>query len=397
MPARRPTAAALILVGALTLPASAGPRDRLERIDRDRSRIENKLERVRARGDDLATTVAGLDRRRANVERRVEDLTERIDGLDRSIATVEGRLEEAQRQLALLMERLAVIQARLDASERLFQERAATVYMEGPTDALDTLLSSQTLSDLLDRAQYYESALDADSSLIEEIELLEDEVLGRRNSVERKKDQIAADRAALQEQRLAVAQIRDDRADALAAREAAVARKKSLLANVRARTDKLAAIESQLARESDRIGALLASRSAGAVLPPPGGRLAWPASGPLTSGFGPRIHPIFGESRMHTGIDIGAPYGAPVWAAAGGVVTYAGTLGGYGNTVVIEHGGGLATTYNHLSAYEVVGGEHVSRGQQIAAVGCTGYCTGPHLHFEVRVNGTPVDPMAYLR
>jgi murein DD-endopeptidase MepM/ murein hydrolase activator NlpD len=100
---------------------------------------------------------------------------------------------------------------------------------------------------------------------------------------------------------------------------------------------------------------------------------------------------------LHTGLDIGAPYGAPVVAAGSGVVVYAGVMSGYGNVIAIDHGNGLATTYNHLSAFYVGTGQRVSRGTQIGAVGCTGYCTGPHLHFEVRVNGSPVDPMPYLQ
>jgi murein DD-endopeptidase MepM/ murein hydrolase activator NlpD len=117
----------------------------------------------------------------------------------------------------------------------------------------------------------------------------------------------------------------------------------------------------------------------------------------VTSPFGYRTHPIFGDTRLHTGIDIGAPYGAPVYAADNGTVTYVGAMSGYGNVVVVDHGGGLSTTYNHLSAFFVGTGQSVGRGQQVGSVGCTGYCTGPHLHFEVRINGTPVDPMPYLQ
>ena len=122
----------------------------------------------------------------------------------------------------------------------------------------------------------------------------------------------------------------------------------------------------------------------------------FPADGPISSPFGRRMHPIFHEVRMHTGIDIGAGYGSPVRAAAAGTVVVAGTVSGYGTAIVIDHGGGLGTLYGHLSKLGVHVGSTVTPGQTIGAVGNTGNSTGPHLHFEVRVNGTPVDPMKYL-
>jgi murein DD-endopeptidase MepM/ murein hydrolase activator NlpD len=116
----------------------------------------------------------------------------------------------------------------------------------------------------------------------------------------------------------------------------------------------------------------------------------------VVSPFGWRIHPIFHDRRLHTGIDIGAPYGATVVSGDSGTVVFAGVMSGYGNVVLIDHGDGFATMYAHLSAYSVGYGSVVGRGVPIANVGCTGFCTGPHLHFEVRINGTPVDPMPYL-
>ena len=125
--------------------------------------------------------------------------------------------------------------------------------------------------------------------------------------------------------------------------------------------------------------------------------LGWPLASPVvTSGFGYRIHPIFGTSRLHAGIDLRGSTGTPILAAGDGVVVSAGWRGGYGNTVIIDHGGSLATLYAHQSRVHVRAGAHVRRGQAIGAVGSTGQSTGPHLHFEVRVNGTPVDPLNYL-
>jgi murein DD-endopeptidase MepM/ murein hydrolase activator NlpD len=124
--------------------------------------------------------------------------------------------------------------------------------------------------------------------------------------------------------------------------------------------------------------------------------LSWPLPGNVTSGFGYRIHPIFHVGKLHTGIDLDGNTGDPIKAAALGVVVSAGWRGGYGKCVVLDHGGGLATLYAHQSVIMVSEGQTVKRRQVIGKVGSTGYSTGPHLHFEVRVDGSPVDPMKYL-
>jgi murein DD-endopeptidase MepM/ murein hydrolase activator NlpD len=128
-------------------------------------------------------------------------------------------------------------------------------------------------------------------------------------------------------------------------------------------------------------------------------RLRWsgtfsvPSHGPVTSGFGYRVHPIVGRRRMHTGIDFGAPMGSPIYAAAGGEIFHAGWLGGYGRCIIILHGDGISTLYGHCSVLEVQPGQYVRRGQVIGRVGSTGFSTGPHLHFEVRKDGVPINPM----
>lgn len=148
-----------------------------------------------------------------------------------------------------------------------------------------------------------------------------------------------------------------------------------------------------LAADSPR--RITSSRSLGSAVSIARGFI-WPARGPITSGFGFRRHPIFGTREMHTGIDIGAALGSPVFSARTGRVTYAGWEEGYGRVVVIDHGGGLTTSYSHLSTIAVRIGQVVQHGEAIGRVGSTGYSTGPHLLFEIRVNGRPLDPLKYL-
>jgi murein DD-endopeptidase MepM/ murein hydrolase activator NlpD len=133
-------------------------------------------------------------------------------------------------------------------------------------------------------------------------------------------------------------------------------------------------------------------------LPSSGGSSGWgmPASGGVTSGFGMRFHPVLHRTKLHTGTDFGAGYGAPIYAAKSGTVIFAGWQTAYGNMVIIDHGGGFSTLYGHASSLNVSGGQSVRRGQHIANVGSTGFSTGPHLHFEIRVNGSPVNPLRYL-
>jgi murein DD-endopeptidase MepM/ murein hydrolase activator NlpD len=407
-------------LGALVLPAAAGPRDRLERIERRRAQISGRIDTLTERQSALSARINDLDSERARQESILMALEADLGRLNGRIEAKDRDLDAAQASLTVLSAELEDIQRDLDRRVEIFATRASAAYKAGPASYVEGLLSAASLTDLIDRYAYYESALDTDVRLAEEIQTLQTETDLHRDLVERKRDEIAKDKAALESDRAAVADMRRERVEARAALVDAIAQKRVVLRDVEADRAHFDEVDAQLAEDSDRIRDLLAAReaarrrraaAAAAAAEDPGaaptqvtapavvggGRFAWPASGPVVSGFGYRIHPIFGTRRLHTGIDIGAAYGAPVMAGDDGVVAFAGVMSGYGNAIVVDHGDGLATTYNHLSSFSVGGAQQVSRGQVIGAVGCTGYCTGPHLHFEVRVGGNPVDPMPYLR
>ena len=156
----------------------------------------------------------------------------------------------------------------------------------------------------------------------------------------------------------------------------------------------------ELEQASNEIAAKIRASTArtGGYSGNPSGRFLWPTPGysKITSDYGMRVHPILGTKKLHTGIDIGAPSGTRILSGDAGVVIHAGWLGAYGNAVVVDHGGGLSTLYGHMSSIAVREGQQVTAGQKLGGVGSTGLSTGPHLHFEVRVNGNPVSPWGYL-
>lgn len=387
------------LIGAAIPTASADPRGELDSVRSEKARVEAKKARKEARARELSALVGELDAKRAKVEAEVNAFDSQLDQLDLRIDRVVEDLQAAQARVGLLTDELQGVLRRLDERTDAFSERAIAIYKAGPTIYLDGLLAAESFSDLVDQQTYYQSALDTDAQLVNDIEVLRDQTEDKRTEIIERQEQIASAKRRLEVDRRQVVSLRSERAAVLAERQAIVDEKAAILADVRADRDRLAEIEAELARDEARLESIISSSgsSSSGALPVGGGQLAWPAAGPVTSPYGYRTHPIFGDRRLHTGIDIGAPYGAPVVAADDGVVVFAGVMSGYGNAIVVDHGGGLATTYNHLSAFSVGSGEQVGRRSPIGAVGCSGYCTGPHLHFEVRVNGSPVDPMPYLQ
>ena len=413
---RRPRSgvrAGLALAAALSMPlsawqASAGPRDRLRTIEERRQEVDHRLDVLGARSTGLSRKLNQLDEERGFQERVIAALDEDLAGLNNRIEALDAELRAAQARLVLLSGQLDDISVELSERTDTFTDRAVAAYKTGPVGYVEGFLTSQSVTDLVDRYAYYESALNSDTEMLEEIERLKRSTEIRRKLIEEKKVAIATGKERLEDNRTELESIRQQRADARAQLESAMVEKRSLLERVDGSRRRLCSLENQLIEDSDQIEALLAARearraeqtaTAGPVAATPyiaGARFLWPTAGAVVSPYGYRVHPIFGDSRLHTGVDIGGAYGAPVLAGDTGTVAFAGAMGGYGNAIVVDHGGGIATTYNHLSAFAVVSGQQVGRGETLGSVGCTGYCTGPHLHFEVRVNGTPVDPMPYL-
>jgi len=360
--------------------------DQLDEVSADEAALLGQLNASKARLDDLNAKVADLDHQQVPVQAALQGAQGHLDDLGARQLAAESQLADTQRLLA-------------DAKGRMV-DRALAAYTGESSSAryADLLLRVRSIRDLSAATAYVRAALDDDRATVQRYQQLKNQVSGLRDGIDHDRDQargardvVAAQNQDLSDRRQAADDVRQQVATE-------VAKQNDLLGQLKARKSEFEGQIVALQRQSDALAAQLRGRQGGQALVPSGhGVLSVPIPGaPITSGFGPRVHPIYGDVRMHTGIDFGASYGTPIHAAADGVVVSAGPLGGYGNATVIDHGNGLATLYGHQSSIVVSPGQHVSRGQVIGYVGCSGPCTGPHLHFEVRVRGTPVDPMQYL-
>ena len=281
----------------------------------------------------------------------------------------------------------------LVADEEYVTGRGMEELPAGPS--LAVMLESGSFSDMLDQLEFINTIGRQDQKVAHEVESAKLQMQETRNATRKTRRQVAEITSAVAARTVEQRAVRDRLA--WSQRELATARrdKRDTLSEVR--EDKEAAIGHMrdLQAESASLAAKIRSAQSTAVVPGPTGApsaagFIWPVHGILTSGFGYRW------GRMHEGIDLAVSSGTPVVAAASGTVIVAGWMGGYGNLVVVDHGGGVSTAYGHNTIVTVSVGQHVAQGQLISYSGSTGHSTGPHVHFEVRINGSPVDPMGYL-
>mgnify|MGYP002777193656 CR=1 FL=1 len=367
-----------LLVAGMTLltPESAQSNSSIEELQRQQQQIDQQRSQVlkeRDRLKKLETAAQG----------HLKGLQKTIKVTSSQIKISQTRLEQATRKLRNLEAALAKAEKALDQKHFATVARLRFLQRQQIDKGWAVLLQSENLTEFLDRRRQLKLVYQADRQMLEDLKDETERIDRQRNQVERQKNEIALLTQELQAQKSEF--------------EAQADTQKSLITRLNTDRRALEAAEAQLQRDSENIAGLIRQRSAqGGIALRGTGQMVYPSAGPITSGFGWRTHPILGYQRFHAGVDFGADYGTPIHAADQGTVIFSGWYGGYGNAVIIDHGGGLTTLYGHCSELYVAEGETVQRGQPIAAIGSTGLSTGPHLHFEVRQNGEPVDPIAYL-
>lgn len=367
-----------------------------------------------AQDEDLTNQLSNIQQQLTNeankkseAEKTIGTVYEQLHAIQIELDTATADLKQVQADRIRLDQditkteaELKAAQERLQSREKVFYKRVRDIYINGRLSYLDVVVGSKDFSDFANRMEMLKRILQADMELINTIKTEREEIASKKAKLEADRAKVLELEKVAQEKQTIINQKKAERQAVLERamndRDTADRAYNELMASS-------ASITAMLQQRAVERAAAAAAASQGGggggattTWVQGTGQLAAPVNAPITSDFGWRIHPIYGTSRLHAGTDFGVDEGTPVHAADGGVVVEAGWISGYGYTVIIDHGNGMSTLYAHNSDVAVSPGQTVSKGQVVSYSGNTGGSTGPHLHFEVRINGEPTDPMGYL-
>ena len=351
--------------------------------------LNEKKEDVKSKIEEQNQKLEYVQGEISDAVKEIEEIDDKIKDCESQIEDLKTKLAESKKNMDEVTEKYNKVKAEYDKNEKLFQERMVALYEAGDTTYLDVLLSSASITDFISNYYLIEQLADYDSQLLTKIE-------SQKKELEESKSKIEEEEKKLQELKSNAIKLtttlKNSRTLQKSKMDKLTEEEKGIQEEINKYKIEEANIENQIKQ---------ATNDGEYQLQYTGGVMLWPVAKEgtvITSPFGTRNHPIQGVVKLHSGIDIGgAGYGAKVVAAEDGVVSFAGTLGGYGNCVIVNHGGGISTLYGHGQTLLTTVGTNVKKGDIIMEVGSTGNSTGPHLHFEVRVNNIAVNPATYLQ
>src|ERR671914_880432 len=370
----------------LPLPGLSAPLS--QRIEEKRSEVA----KVKQREGVLTTEISRYNTRIESLQGEISATESRLSRVQADLDRKRAELDQVRDKLERARDRLERLRRELRTARRVLANRLVEIYKADAPDALTLVLEADGFADLLERAEFLDRISDQDREITDRVRRLRDRAHDQAVELAdlEEREQLAAEELLRQRNVIAQAQ-----AQLLSSRDelaAARADRRAVLSQVRETRSALEGDLRALEAEQARVQAALQGARHGPAGPihQGSGALIWPVNGPVVSPFGMRW------GRLHAGVDIAVPAGTAIRAADSGRVVLMGWVGGYGNYTCIQHTGSLSTCYAHQSSFSTSNGASVSQGQVIGYVGCTGHCFGDHLHFETRVNGSPVDPMGYL-
>lgn len=402
--------AALALTASAVLVVGPDPAPALAQV----SQLQDQLARTAAERAAAARELREVRSREANARERFNIAKREHDSAVAELRRIDDELERARAELDLAVERAAdtrrdveqaerdVVSAEeaLDARRAQFETRVVAAFKYGQVSLTDVFSSVRDVSDLIVTTTFVSAVVENDRSLVDEMAGLlgqlqerREEAVALRVDAEHARDEATRIEAEistqLDEQRAVTVQVDRTRATLASSLRELQEDVDALEEHLKALEESQELIERQL-REAE------AAERAGRGVGDTGSGWVKPTNGWLSSPFGNRLHPILRTTRLHAGVDLAAVTGTPIIASRGGTVTFVGWMSGYGYTVIVFHGSGVATLYAHMSAFSVEEGQYIAQGGRLGSVGMTGTATGPHLHFEVRINGVPQNPCGFI-
>jgi murein DD-endopeptidase MepM/ murein hydrolase activator NlpD len=383
----------IALIGLVGLvPALAGAQT--NGADQQRQALQNQIGEASAEETQALASLQAIRDRQAQLDARVSGLNAQLLTAAVQLAPLQADDDRITAEYQAVDAQEQATQAQLDVVQHALNASAASLLIAANEDDGYASIQAARPADLTRGEHYLQRVSRVRRSLVERVRQLRDDIDRQRRTVadqKAKADALARDAQAARDQ---IVQLEAQLGPAQAEAAAQQATEEAAVLSIQSRKGEFETQLNALQAASDSIAELLRQRGSG-----PGASAhcdARPVPGPIISGFGPRVDPVSGAQGFHPGDDLQATYGTPIHACRSGIVVIAGPQGGYGNAVVIDHGGGMATLYGHQSRLAVSEHQHVNAGDVIGDVGATGYATGPHLHFEVRLSGNPVDPTSYI-
>lgn len=364
-----------VFLSSVVLPVYADEledtRQQLDDISRSINATQGKVSSVKKQENSIMGQIQSLEKDISHTEKQITATEDRITFLQESITTTEADIEEAEKNL--------------EEKSALLGDRLVILHEQGEVSYLEVLLSAIDLKDFLTRYEMVNSIIEQDVDLIAAINQQRHDLEMKKSDLEVKKKELES--ALVQQE--SMRELLDGQK----------LEKKEILGNVQQERAAYERALAELEENSRQLEAMIRQLQGGSSEALGTGVYTWPTPGysNITSSYGMRFHPILKTRKMHTGVDIGAPMSATIVAADSGKIIHAGWMGGYGQVLVVDHGNGISTLYAHQSSFLVSNGQTVNRGDAIGKVGSTGWSTGPHLHFEVRINGSYTDPMPYIQ
>ncbi len=366
----------LLLIFTITFTGIVSANDEIKRRERE-------LEELRLQMEELDASIDNNQSLQSETNQKIRNVTAEVKTLEKEITDLDGEIKATENAIIVKTEELAAAEIKIGEKNELLNQRLRVMYKTGSVGYLEVLFGAEDFTDLLSRIDMIQKILVHDQNLIQSLKEQRDIIEQKKVELETIKDDLLA----LFKSKIA------KQNELNVALNSLVAYKKDLI------NDEVALVEMEdaLLDEANKLTEIIKNLELAATYV--GGEMMWPVPGQykITSPFGNRLHPISKQYKMHTGIDISGPKGTPVVAAQTGTVVYANWFGSYGKAIIVDHGGGITTLYAHNDSINVSVGSVVKKGDNIALLGSTGYSTGPHLHFEVRINGEYVEPLTYVK